>query len=171
VRSALREFLRGPVAAIVGAGGVLTTIIGLVKSDELWMWLFFGSIGLVVLAFWQFSRMLGDDPFPRSEDEMAAQLERWNNRLASCLHRHGFPHPAHGGPRPDTSDQVARDCYYEEPRTWLIDLLRYSDDEEWTTEGEWIAVCDRPQTPDEIWAVHSFVRDRFIKPWRARKQG
>jgi hypothetical protein len=145
---------------------VLTTIIGLVKSDELWMWLFFGSIGLVVLAFWQFSTMLGDDLFPHSRDEMAAQLERWNNRLASCLNRYGFPHPFHGGPRPDTPDQVARDCYYEEPRTQLIELLRHSDRQGWTTEDEWIAVCDHPQTPDEIWAVHSFVRDRFIKPWR-----
>jgi hypothetical protein len=79
----LREFARGPVAKIVGAGGVLTTIIGLAKSDALWMWLFFGAGGLVVLTFWQFSRTLESETadakrhlrkLARAADELAERL-------------------------------------------------------------------------------------------------
>lgn len=84
MRFALREFVRGPFAKVAGAGGVLTTIIGLAESDHLWMWLFFGAVGLVVLAFWRFSRTLESEiadaerhlrKLARAADELAGRLD------------------------------------------------------------------------------------------------
>jgi hypothetical protein len=106
---------------------------------------------------------------PRSEDEMARELEGWNQALTSCLKQHGFLHPSKRQSQPDDL-QPARDCFYGEDRhTRLMELLRHSDRKKWTSEDEWFGICAGPQTPDEFWRVTGFLRRRFIQPWRVRQ--
>jgi hypothetical protein len=161
----------GPLAfVVVGLGALAVSVyVGMAL-------ILIGVVGYIVtrksvrdqLLWW-----LGGlpDRLPRSEDEMAAQLERWNEGLTNCLNRHGFLHhanPSRPAARPP-EDQVARDCYYGERRTKLHHLLRHSDRKKWTSEAEWIEICGSPQTPDELWALSVFVRQRFIQPWRDRQ--